>query len=207
MIRIILFCYCVGVNFCVAQSKFTIAGKYINYDTVYPKLHESIILNKNNTFEYHRKSHLTEFNIMGLWQFKDNYLYLSSLDSNSLTLKANEKFIKNIPSNKFKLEVFYFDKTIPHCRVIINEGDESEIKYNDVFGTILLPKNGIKSITIYTVIKQKRYLVKDCSSNYIEFNVSSNRILKNEKWLLLEDRIIPVELDGNYANYSLYKEN
>ncbi len=198
----------ITISDCFGQQQNSIYGKYVKPDSIYPQLNESIILKGDKTFEYFRRAAFTEFKVKGFWLIQDGYLSLNSVDSAVKSFEVKEAFKKNIHADSIKLKILYFDNTTPHCTVVINEGDkEAEARYTDVYGEILLPKKIVRSITVYSVIKHKTYLIRSCKSNYFELKLNSNRILNKEKWLLIGEQIVPIGLDGDYTNYTLVKQH
>lgn len=192
---------------CRSQVPTTISGKYLKANKIYPELNESIVLKDGGRFEYFRKAAFTTFKIEGTWRVEDGYLLLNSVDSVLSTLDAKEKISNDVQAGKLVLKISYKDNTIPHCVVIINEGDKgSERRYDNVYDTLTISRRNVTSITVYSVLKHRTYLIKNCSTNQINIRISPNRVFDNEKWLIIGDeQIIPIGLTGEYVNYPLLK--
>jgi hypothetical protein len=200
--------YCTIVK---AQTLDSIAGKYIIHgaENDFSIASETIWLYKDHSFLYQRVQEIgNSYTIKGSWNIKFGALILNSNDSSEMNITVDEYHKEDIKKVKAKISIHSIDHCVPPtCNIIINEGDpNSEREYKLIEGPHLINKKTARTITISTAeLKYETYAIKNCNANYFNITLKSHRILKNEKWLLINGTIVPMEPYGEYANYCLKK--
>lgn len=187
--------------FCSKMTDNSVKGKYEYQSGLY---HEMINLFDDNTFTYSVKDEFLKYEIRGNFCLKGDSLILNSYPhkdkiivrekkrgaNSNLTIIVTDKM--NYPLN-YTLKLIKEDNSITEIK---NQWNRSKTAIKNVKSFYIIDNKGLKS-PIYTI--------QGKSTNYFEVQFETQRIFENEKWCIIDNKIRPLSLGGEYQNYYLEK--
>jgi len=186
------------------DNKEHIFGNYTYSSASYLYM-ESINFEKESMFTYTLRTEFIKERIEGYYIIKSDTVILNSLP------QKEKIIVKEGYKNRKKIFFEVTDKQyypINYNLYVILVND-SIIEYRDQFQNSKLTNLPIKAFYIITTrgLKSPMYVIRGTNTNYFKIMLEENRVFEAEKWLIKNDEIIPLGLDGNYVNYSLKKRD
>lgn len=196
-------------------GKVNINGKWHRKDSClvlnsYPQK-EKLVVRESFT----KKTQKRVFNVVEETSVYSPYYQLNIISENDDTLNLSVRS-RQIKNKKEKIETYFRGGDKPlrtiftpfsyHLFIILENGDtlalrnqyqHTKIKNKKIKAFWIVDNKGLKS---------PLYTIKLNTTNVFDIVFETNRIFKDEDWLIIDQRIKPRRLDGEFASYYLTKD-
>jgi len=210
-ITLILVCVLSSVYFAYTQENLSLEGQYRKITGKYPLLSESLNLKADSTFEYHYQGEFqyASFQLKGKWRIDDGYLILNSDNRWKPNFEVKKTYNPSLTHDSLFLHITDFSNKKREYMLVVNKDDANEKEYYNTIDTdtLVIPKKDLYSLTIFSIVKFKTLFINECSSNIWDIKINPVRVMRNEKWLIVNNVIIPIGVNGEYVSYSLVKQS
>jgi hypothetical protein len=166
---------------------------------------ESLTLKPDYTFDYLWKDEFIALRANGFWKIVGSNLVLNSAIK-KVKISVQQKIV-NLHSGKLKFAIKYDNGDSPNYQLFLIGNEKTMRIRNLTTDTIVAVSQPLRSFFVVDSrgIKYPDCRVKNKKINSFDIKLNRDRVFDNEKWVLVDNKLRPMGLDGKLASYYLSK--
>jgi len=193
-------------RFCLGQS---VVGKYNteNESHTNRRHYEELILSSDHAFRYFTNMEFIRISKEGTWQTNGDTLILNDgKPCCSEKMSVKEEHDNKITKHTVRFSVTTFEGDLVNYHLVFTDKEGTRTMWSRN-GNTEVKASKIKKFNfiVNSLVFSPEYSPKRKDANYFMVQLAPERLFLNEKWIIRNEKIIPLGWDNKYASYHLQK--